>query len=106
LKEIEVVASSLYCLPKDSNLTLFGDWDTKEAQVLLLVFEKCDKSKRKTCKSDAEITNFLKTQHLVFGRQQKRFNFDGFRQKTFSSYTALAWHTVDVLQPKMIDYGL
>lgn len=34
-------------------ISLLGNWNTADAGVLTFYFEKCDKTKRKTCKSDA-----------------------------------------------------
>jgi hypothetical protein len=45
----------------DEDVELFGDFNTANARILFLGFEKCDKTKRKTCKPEKEVNEWLKT---------------------------------------------
>ena len=50
----------------DENISIRGDYSTPSAQRLFLQFEKCDSSKdSNNCKSDIEITNWLKQKLIV-----------------------------------------
>jgi hypothetical protein len=45
-----ILGKSLLCI--DEAVSLVGNWQSGVAKVLIASFEKCDRSKRKTCKSD------------------------------------------------------
>ena len=48
--ELKRIMPSLRCF--DEALSVNGDWDSPTAKILLMVFEKCDKSKPNTCRTD------------------------------------------------------
>ena len=48
--EFERVFDSLFCI--DEPVSLYGNWNSQEASVLLVAFEKCDPTLRSTCKSE------------------------------------------------------
>ena len=54
-------------------LSIIGDWDTATSKVLLLLFERCDPTKRTTCKNDTDLKEFVKKKHFIFGYNKKTF---------------------------------
>lgn len=57
----------------DEDLTqLFGNYDSKMANNLMIVFEKCDKEVR-TCKTDQEITDWLVFKYIILFENSRRF---------------------------------
>jgi hypothetical protein len=67
----------------DEEVELYGDFNTANARLLFLSFEKCDNKKRKTCKPDEVVTEWLKNQYLVFAYNSFNFIEDGFRGRSF-----------------------
>ena len=55
LSDFEKYSPKLKCISPDQNVTLFGNYDTNQGQNLMVVFEKCDRFLRDTCKSEDEI---------------------------------------------------
>ena len=51
-------AGKLQCI--DDQIELHGDFNTATAKLLFLAFVSCDKTKRKTCKSEKEVKEWLK----------------------------------------------
>ena len=56
-----------------------------------LFFEKCDKVVRKTCKTDTEISNFLKDKYFIIAYDKLTLDTDGYGQNTFKKKTNLDW---------------
>ena len=56
----------------DPNMDYFGNFDTDKAQNLMIVFEICDKTKR-TCKTDTEITEWLRFKYIVTLENERKF---------------------------------
>ena len=54
-------------------IDIFGNYDTKMAANLMIVFEKCDKKVEKVCKSDAEINEWLAFKYIILLENEKRF---------------------------------
>jgi hypothetical protein len=63
----------------DEEVELYGDFNTANARLLFLSFEKCDKTKRKTCKPESVVNDWLKSQYLVFVYNKYNFIEDGFK---------------------------
>ena len=57
----------------DKTVTLFGDYNSPDGQMLKLQFEKCDRSKRSTCRSDDEISDWLKQKFFLIYHNKERF---------------------------------
>ena len=49
----------------DERIRLAGNYNSESAQTLALTFEKCDPTKRSTCKSEEETREFMKTKNFV-----------------------------------------
>ena len=56
----------------DSDLPLYGHYDSNEAANLMLVFEKCDSEKRR-CKSEKEIDEWLEFKYFIVHENTKNF---------------------------------
>ena len=48
----------LKCVDKETELSMFGRYDTQAGQNIMVVFEKCDRTKR-TCKTDTDIHDWM-----------------------------------------------
>lgn len=72
---------------------------------MFLAFRKCDPSKRKTCKSDDEINEWLKDKYILFGYNKNVFITDGFKERSFLRYTMLDWVNYDIKAPLVTPYS-
>jgi hypothetical protein len=52
------------CMKEPVNL--IGNWNTAAARVLEVYFVKCDPTKRDTCKSDEELTEWMRNKYFWF----------------------------------------
>ena len=52
---------------------MFGSYNTDKASNLMIVFEKCDKTQGKKCKSNKKINEWLQFKYLVILENEKRF---------------------------------
>lgn len=86
--------SSLRCI--DEQLSVFGDWNTPSGKILILAFEKCDKTKRKTCKTDQEIKEYTKPKYFRFAYNAQEFNEDKFKEEKFDKSVRLDCITMDI----------
>lgn len=80
----------------DEDVELYGDFNTANARILFLGFVKCDKTKRKTCKSDKEVNEWLKSQYLIVAYNKYSFIADGFKERMFKKSVALDWRPFDI----------
>ena len=67
----------------DETVELYGDFNTGDARLLFLSFEKCDRTERKTCKPDEVVTEWLKKQYFVFAYNKYNFIDDAFKGRSF-----------------------
>ena len=103
-KQLEVYNSipSLHCF--DQEIKLKGNFNTAHASVLHLFFEKCDKSVRKTCKTDKEISNFIKNKYFIIAYDKLTLDANGYGPKTFKKKTNLDWLPIQVQFTEMTNY--
>ena len=96
---------SMRCI--DEPLSIQGDWDTATSKVLLLLFERCDPTVRKTCKSDAELMDFLKKKHFIFSYNKLTFLEEEFDDdKVINDFNNLDWLTIDINTPYIRPYKI
>ena len=69
-----------------------------------LVFEKCDKKVRKSCKNDTEISNFIKNKYFIIAYDKMTLYQDGYGKNTFKRNTNLDWLPIQVLWTEMTIY--
>ena len=72
-------------------MNLQGDWNTGRGKVLHLLYEKCDQTVRETCKTNDEITDFIKGKYFLLAYNKITFNEDEYGGKTFTNKTVLEW---------------
>jgi hypothetical protein len=92
------------CINED--VVLYGDFNTAKARILFFEFEKCNRKKRKTCKTDSEVQEWLKTQYLVFGYNKYNFIEDGFEERMFAKSAFLDWIPIDINSRKIVPYNI
>ena len=92
----------LQCI--DESLSIYGDWNTATAQVIFLAFHPCDSKVRKTCRSKAEIDEWLQNKYIVFVYNKYVFDHDGFNQRTFTKYATLDWINYDTMYPTVTPF--
>ena len=90
----------------DEKLKLYGDFNTANARLLFLSFEKCDKTKRKTCKPDSAVTEWLQDQYFVFAYNKYNFIEDGFGGREFQKSASLDWLPIDTNSKKLYPYSI
>ena len=79
------VLPRLHCM--DEPLELHGDWSAGNAQFLILYWNACNSAKGKTCKSEAEIKQWLKGKQLVLAHNKNVFINNGFKNNTVQKYS-------------------
>lgn len=67
--DIKRKLNALQCV--DEQVKLTGNFDTEEAQVVGVLFLKCDTIARKTCKTDAQVKEWLKEKFLLLVYNKK-----------------------------------
>jgi hypothetical protein len=60
------------------------------------MFEKCDSTKRKTCKSDEEVKEWMKDKYFIIAYNKQIFNSQKFGDEKFSKYSTIDWHPMDI----------
>ena len=95
------------------SFSLRGNFNSASAQVLTLNFERCDSTKRATCKSEADFRRWLRNKYLVVAFNGQIFNTDAFEDGKISSELQLDWIKVNLnsqprqtLQLKMTELQL
>lgn len=68
-------------------MSLSGNWNSQEASVLMVGFEKCDPEVRSTCKPHHEVKQWLKDKYILMVYNKQNFVTDGFGQKLFERYS-------------------
>ena len=64
------------CIKNLDELKIWGDYDTNKASNLMVVFEKCDITKRppgQKCKSETEIEEWMAFKYIVTLENEKKF---------------------------------
>lgn len=64
------------CLADYKELSMFGDYDTDKAANLMVVFEKCDLTKRapgEKCKSEKQIEDWMLYKYIVLLENEAKF---------------------------------
>jgi hypothetical protein len=70
----------------------------------MIMFERCDRTKRKTCKSDAQVKEWMKDKHLIFVYNRQLFNSDKFGEETFDKQSYMDWIPLDVVNTVLHHY--
>ena len=83
---------------------MYGDFNTGNARLLFLSFEKCDNTKRDTCKPDEEVKEWLDSQYLVFAYNKYNFVEDAFKERALKTSASLDWVPIDINSRKLTPY--
>lgn len=78
---------------KAATAELFGSYNSESASNFMVVFERCDRTKR-VCKSDGEIKQWLQSKYLVIAQNEKRFNEDLFEDRRIQLLSRVTWSAV------------
>jgi hypothetical protein len=87
-------SGKLQCI--DEPIELYGDFNTASAKILFLTFVSCNKTQRKTCKSDREVKEWLKDKYLVMAYNKYTFISDEYKERSFKYQSALDWFPIDI----------
>ena len=91
------------CLKNPADISLWGNYDLASANVLMVVFEKCDPAKSKvTCKSDAEIEQWLKYKYFYGIMNSRIFRTHLFDEERILSRSTTVWFPIS--SGSRIDY--
>ena len=90
----------------DQPLNLIGNFNTGTAQLILIMFEKCDSTKRKTCKSNAEVREWMKNKYIILVYNRQLFQSEKFGDETFSRHSFLDWNPMNAETIEMKRYSI
>jgi hypothetical protein len=71
-QELLRVMGNLRC--SDESVDFWGSWNSVKASTLSFSYVKCDPTKRGTCKSEEEISQWLKNKYILFAYNDYVFN--------------------------------
>ena len=71
-KEIASFSEQFMCIDKPETVSIRGNFEAPEAKLLQFYISRC--TGRSDCKSDAEITEFIKGKYVALAYNLKRFS--------------------------------
>ena len=77
----------------DEEFKLFGDYNSESASNFQLYFEKCNNNDK--CKSEAEITSFLRRKFIFTVQNQNLFQTDDYSPDKVTETAKLAWFPIN-----------
>ena len=93
----------LYCV--DEILELHGDYNSGFVTHFGIHLEKCNPSVRSDCKSDEEITQWLKRKFIITIRNNERFSPQDYSEDKVVQESVFTWHPVrSTLQEEQINH--
>ena len=78
-RDLEVYGKKMKCLV-NPDFDMYGSYGYDKGAHLMIVFERCDKSKR-TCKTDTEIDEWLKFKYIATLENERKFIEYAFKEK-------------------------
>ena len=87
--EVRNYMKQFKCLDSPEELSIHGNYNSADASLFMLAITKC--TGRLDCKSDEEITEFLKGKFVGLYYNRKNFDARGFRDDAFVSQSDLLW---------------
>ena len=82
----------LKCVSEPEKLAVWGDYDSTEAQNIGIGFFKCDNATSTvTCKSEAEIKNWMKDKFLIILTNLNEFVSYRFDENQMMKYSRFYW---------------
>jgi len=85
---------------------LRGNWESDEAQALVISFEKCDPKVRSTCKSDLEIREWMKQSSIYIIYNKVRFEVTKFGNERFRKTAFIEEIPIDINDTLLTRYSL
>ena len=101
---LEYYWRKLYCV--DEFIDIHGNYNSADASALQISFVKCDPSLRKTCKSDEEITNFMKRLFMVHLNNSVRFDQIVYSDQKLAEESKFHWHPIRSTQKAEVIYEI
>lgn len=92
------------CITKPVELR--GNWESDEAQALVISFEKCDPKVRSTCKSDLEIREWMKQSSIYIVYNKVRFEVTKFGSERFRKTAFIEEIPIDINDTLLTRYSL
>ena len=83
------------CLDESQDLKLWGNYNTDQAQNLMIVFEKCDITKRPKgakCKTEKEIETWMDYKYIGLVMNEARFVQHKFGESRVERRSAFSWN--------------
>ena len=78
----------------DDEIYIYGDYNSKSAQVLNLIFEACDPEKRSTCKSEEEITAWLKRKYIITVENTNVYRMHVYNESRVTHESHFKWYPI------------
>ena len=96
LDEVQFYSKKLKCVDKE-NYKIFGDYNSYKASQFNVQFLKCNKDIHPDveCKSDAEITEFIRGKFMMLVFNQVRFDSSQYGHDSIISESKLQWVPVN-----------
>jgi hypothetical protein len=70
------------------------------------MFERCDSKKRKTCKSESEVKEWMKDKYLILAYNKQQFLQDKFGDERFEKTSTIDWLPLDISNTVMNRYSI
>lgn len=86
--------SSLQCI--DQELSLQGNFNAESGQLANVVLTRCDSSVRSTCKSDAEVKQWLRDKVIYIVYNSVIFNTDSFDENTLTKVSVIQKTSINI----------
>ena len=87
--QIERIINFLQC--PEEPLNLVGNWDTNEAQVLEIYFERCDNATRTTCVDETAFHEWVDNKYILIANNYQRFLSNEFGHDRFMRGSEVKW---------------
>ena len=88
-KTVKTYFPKMHCLV--DKVPLQGMYESEKARQLAIAFEKCDPKLRATCKSDHEITEWIKGKYIVTIENTWTFRQYEYGSKRLTAHTNFNW---------------
>ena len=94
--DIDTYGVGLKCPVNASDLSIQGKYDASAAKNLMVIVQKCNpETSEVTCKSDAEIEEWLRYKFILIVRNQRKFIQYQFGEKRVQKAAELKWYSVN-----------
>ena len=88
----------------DRELIIYGDYNSRDGNIVSIVFEKCDSAVRNTCRSDQEIYDFLKRKFLVTVENSNIFRMSTYNETKVTFESQFRWYPVFAIEGGVLEF--